>query len=178
MWARSCPTAAVAFSALLAACGLIPARDAQVTDTATTVAAAPELLPEETAAVLHPEVRRACASAAAYWRAEPRIAMRSFDSVLTLPRSASVTDACFVTLRLEDDPLQPWDSDQQRVPFVASGWLSVYEFDADGKDGRSRVYQLDPVRCQVAERWDGGDDEDSTYVPAPWFEQSVACWRR
>lgn len=178
MRARWYPTAAVAFSGLLGACGLVPARDPQAADTAAAVASAPELPPEETPTVRHPEVRRACAAATVYWRAEPRIAIRSFDSVFTLPRSASVTDACFVAVRLEDDPTQPGDSDQQRVPFVASGWLPVIEFDADGKDGRSRVYQLDPVRCLVAERWDGGDDEDSTYVPAPWFEQLVACWRR
>jgi hypothetical protein len=54
----------------------------------------------------------------------------------------------------------------------------VLEFDADGPDGQSRVYQLEPVRCQVNEHWDGGDDADTTSVPAPWFEQDVACWKR
>lgn len=78
-------------------------------------------------------------------------------------------------IRLEDDPVR---SPEFRVPFVASGWLPLYEFDADGKDGRSRVYQLDPVRCYIEERWDGGNDDDTTDVPATWFEQRIACHRR
>jgi hypothetical protein len=178
MWARCYPTAAVAFSALLAGCGLVPARDTPAADTVVAEAAAPELPPVETVTVLHPEVRRACGAAAAYWEAEPLVAIRSFDSVFTLPRSTSMTDACFVSVRLDEDRERSTDEDRPRVPFVASGWLPVYEFDADGKDGRSRVYQLDPVRCLVEERWDGGDDADSTYVPARWFEQLIVCWRR
>jgi hypothetical protein len=86
-----------------------------------------------------------------------------------------MADACWVVIRLEDDPVR---NPELRVPFVAAGWLPLYEFDADGKDGRSRVLQLNPVRCYIEERWDGGSDADTTYVPAPWFEQRVACYRR
>lgn len=149
------------------------------TDTATALtAAAAQAAPaadDPPVELLSAEIRRACTSGAEYWRSYPGATTRRFDSTLTRSRSTAMADACWVVIRLEDDPVR---SPEPRVPFVAAGWLPLYEFDADGKDGRSRVYQLDPVHCLVEERWDDGDDADSTYVPAPWFEQRVACYRR
>jgi hypothetical protein len=110
-----------------------------------------------------------------YWHIHPGAITRQFDSTVALPRGGPVTNACWVAVRLEEDREREPDF---RVPFIAAGWLPIYEFDADGPDGRSRVYQLDPVRCWASERWDGGDEADSTYVPVPWFEQRVACYKR
>ena len=122
------------------------------------------------------EVRQACGKVSAYWARHPTAAVRAFDSVVTLPRSRSTTDACWVTVRIEEDTERSGDG--PRVPFAAAGWVQLWEYQADGPDGSSAVFQLVPVRCLVEERWDGGDDSDSSYVPAPWFEQRVACWRR
>lgn len=143
---------------------------------ATTAAASAGLAEEDPPLeLLSPEIRQACAAAADYWRSQPGATVRRFDSTATRPRSAALTDACWVRVRLDDDRGRDTDF---RVPFAAAGWLPVYEFDADGKDGRSRVWQLNPVWCWVEERWDGGSDTDTSYVPAVWFEQSVACYRR
>lgn len=140
-------------------------------------AAAPAAVETEEPPVdlLSPGIRRACASVTEYWRGYPGAVTRQFDSTLTRPRSTAMADGCWIVIRLEDDPVRPAEF---RVPFVAAGWLPMYEFDADGPDGRSRVYQLDPVHCLVQERWDGGNPGDTTYVQVPWFEQHVACYRR
>lgn len=163
----------------MACAGRDPGAEAAASDTATTaITAAAQSVPEADdppVELLSPEIRRACASAAEYWRPYPGVTARRFDSTLTRPRGIAMADACWVVIRLEDDPVR---SPELRVPFVAAGWLPLYEFDADGKDGRSRVYQLDPVRCYIEERWDGGTDADTTSVPASWFEQRVACYRR
>lgn len=122
------------------------------------------------------EVRQACDRVSAYWAQHPGAVRRAFDSVVTLPRSRSTTDACWVAIRIEEDTER--SEAEPRVPFISSGWARLWEFQADGPDGTSAVFQLVPVRCLVEERWDGGDDSDTTYVPARWFEQRVACWRR
>lgn len=151
-----------------------PASDTATTATPAAAQAAPEA-DDPPVELLSPEIRRGCASAAEYWRPYPGATARRFDSTLTRPRSTALADGCWIVIRLEDDPVRPAEF---RVPFVAAGWLPVYEFDADGPDGRARVYQLDPVHCLVQERWDGGSAADTAYVPAPWFEQRIACYRR
>ncbi|HEX9166477.1 MAG TPA: hypothetical protein VF862_11250 [Gemmatimonadales bacterium] len=167
-------------SGTVAGCaGRGPDVDEIATDTAATATAAGAQAPPEAedppVERLAPEIRRACASVTEYWRGVPGAVTRRFDSTLTRPRSSALADACWVSLRLEEDPVR---APEFRVPYIAAGWLPIYEFDADGPDGRARVYQLDPVRCLVQERWDGGNPGDTTYVPAPWFEQHVACYRR
>jgi len=159
--------------------GREPGAEAAATDTATTAtAAAAQAGPEADdppVERLSPEIRRACAAVVEYWRPYPGVTTRRFDSTMTRPRSSAATDACWVLTRVADDPVR---GPEFRVPFVATGWLPIYEFDADGPDGRSRVYQLHPVHCLVQERWDGTSATDTAYVPAPWFEQHVACYRR
>jgi hypothetical protein len=130
---------------------------------------------DEPVVSLAPDIRRACAAVQWYWSGQPGVVTRVRDSVVTLPGGAGPGDACWVSVRIEEDRRI---GGEFRVPFAASGWLPIYEFDASGPDGQARVYQLDPVRCLVEERWDGGDDADSTYQPQPWFAQSVACYRR
>lgn len=166
---------------LLSACviqgGEQGAVDSTAADSAAAVADVPDSLGEpEYLDPLLREVRVACEKVAAYWTRHPAAAVRGFDSIVTIPRSRNTTDACLVTVRLEDDADR--DAGDPRVPFASSGWARLWEFEADGPGGRSAVFQLVPVRCLVEERWDGGDDADSTYLPTPWFEQRVACWRR
>jgi hypothetical protein len=173
------PLATVLAALVLAAC---PGRAAEgneaATDTANAAVGAPQAAPtpeEAPVELLSPPIRQACAAVAEYWRPYPGVTARRFDSTVTRPRGSAVADACWVLTRVAEDPVR---DPEFRVPFVAAGWLPVYEFDADGPDGRSRVYQLDPVHCLVRERWDGGSATDTAYVPAAWFEQQVACYRR
>lgn len=56
-----------------------------------------------------------------------------------------------------------------------AGWIEL-KYDADGPDGSDRQYQRGHVRCMLDERWDGGDDGDSTYVPNPFYRQLTSCW--
>lgn len=173
------PRTPLALSCLLAACGMFQAGDAGTADTTAAAAAATAAemleLPEEPVELLSPPIRAACALAARYWQAHPGASLSRFDSTVTVPRGPRA-DACWVMVRLDED--RDRDQEEVRAPFRAAGWLPIYEFDADGKDGRSRVFQLDPVRCLVTERWDGGVDGDTTYLPRPWFEQATACFRR
>lgn len=131
-------------------------------------------MPEEPVELLTPEIRRACAGVAQYWQGDPAASVRTLDSVVTRPREARTTDACWVMVRIEDDR----GTEEARVPFAAAGWLALPEFDVDGSSGRSRVWQLDPVRCLVTERWDAAPSADTLVLATPWFEQAVACFRR
>lgn len=130
--------------------------------------------PEEPIELLTPEIRRACASVVSYWRADPGASVRTLDSAVTRPAEGRPADACWVMVRREDDA----GSEDARVPFAAAGWLPLHEFDSDAPDRRSRVWQLDPVRCLVTERWYIASPADTLSVMPPWFEQAVACFRR
>ena len=165
---------------LLASCGMAR-QDAATADSAAAPAGSGTSQPADTVPpppvdLLPREARQACDRVSAYWAQHPGAVLRAFDSVVTLPRSRSTTDACWVAVRVEEDTER--SEGEPRVPFTSSGWARLWEFQADGPDGSSAVFQLVPVRCLVEERWDGGDDSDSSYVPARWFEQRVACWRR
>lgn len=131
-------------------------------------------LPEEPIELLTPEIRRACASVVSYWRADPGASVRTLDSAVTRPADGRTADACWAMVRLEGDG----DSENARVPFAAAGWLPLPEFDRDELGQRARVWQLDPVRCLVTERWHIPSPADTLSVTPPWFEQAVACFRR
>lgn len=142
---------------------------------AAAAAAMPEPAPpEEPIELLTPELRRACAAVATYWRADPGAGIRALDSVVTRPADRRTADACWVIVRLEGDHTDG----EFLVPFAASGWLPVHEHDADGPGMRSRVWQLDPVRCLVVERWRVMAPSDTVAPVMPWFEQATACFRR
>ena len=61
------------------------------------------------------------------------------------------------------DPLRP-------------GWLNVPSEDADGPDGFARTVRRGAVRCSIDVLFDGDDDSDSTFVPAPWEREVTVCW--
>ena len=131
-------------------------------------------MPEEPVELLTPEIRRACASVVNFWGTDPAAAVRTLDSTVTRPLDGRTTDACWVLVRLEEDR----QDDDPRVPFAAAGWLPLPEFNMDASAGQRRVWQLDPVRCLVLERWDVRSPADTTTILTPWFEQAVACFRR
>ena len=126
------------------------------------------------------EVRAVCDSVVERWRAIPRAVVESADTTNVARETDYAADphlsyaACVVTGR-RDEGL---DSTMQHLRFwPASGWTSVWRLDADGPDGNVATYQRGMVRCEVWERWDGGDDGDSTYVPSPFYGEQTTCWR-
>lgn len=48
---------------------------------------------------------------------------------------------------------------------------------ADGADGFVLTFQRERTRCQLRTQWDGGEMDDSTYVPDPYCLEQIACWR-
>jgi hypothetical protein len=48
---------------------------------------------------------------------------------------------------------------------------------ADGPVGAEMHYQRGLTRCRVTQEWDGGDDDDSTYVATPFYRERLVCWR-
>ncbi len=58
--------------------------------------------------------------------------------------------------------------------FTAHGWVYAH-YSADGPDGTVFGYAGSGRLCVVRGSWDGGDDSDSTYVPRPGFEATIAC---
>ena len=59
-------------------------------------------------------------------------------------------------------PVEPLEN-----ALMARGWVMAYGYAADGPDGTTLGLRSRDFMCLVAGRWDGGDDSDTTYVPAP-----------
>ena len=55
----------------------------------------------------------------------------------------------------------------------ADGWIPGME--AGGPDGSYFQIKNDPITCQVSGSWDGGLDDDPTYVPGNDYSISIAC---
>jgi hypothetical protein len=59
----------------------------------------------------------------------------------------------------------------------AAGWTERDKLlMADGPDGSVLAVSRGNVACVVSGSWDGDDDSDSTYVPAPGFEITASCF--
>ena len=48
-----------------------------------------------------------------------------------------------------------------------AGWVEDGQYSADGTDGSTMALVSDEAICFYSASWDGGDDSDSTYLPAP-----------
>ena len=48
-----------------------------------------------------------------------------------------------------------------------AGWVEDGQYGADGPDGSTLALVSEEAICFYSAHWDGGDDSDSTYVPAP-----------
>jgi len=57
----------------------------------------------------------------------------------------------------------------------AAGWSGHNSYIADGPDGGVMGFVSKHYFCVVEGRWDGGDDTDSLYVPAPGCSVTVVC---
>jgi len=55
----------------------------------------------------------------------------------------------------------------------AAGWTAQNAYAADGPDGSAMGFVSKRFFCLLEGHWDGGDDSDSSYVPAPGCEVTV-----
>jgi hypothetical protein len=80
-------------------------------------------------------------------------------------------------IALDDSEAKSVDAPSRRYDdwFRSRGWAYAPWYSADGPDGTAFGYLLQDRFCLVNGRWDGGDDSDSTYVPAPGFRITVFC---
>lgn len=58
---------------------------------------------------------------------------------------------------------------------TSAGWGHQDGYSADGPDGTVMGFRTGKFLAVVEGRWDGGDDSDTTYVPAPGCELTVTC---
>ena len=56
-----------------------------------------------------------------------------------------------------------------------SGWAIDDRYDADGPDGTRFVLLCREAMVEIMASWDGGDDSDSTYTPAPGQSVTLRC---
>ncbi len=165
------------------------------TDTALAVAPAARPVPPAAGAPraatgpanVAPEAKAICGSVATFWSRHDSTDLRQLDSVLTTYASDTAVSACIVLVwqahGMKRDSAAHVDTAAQHLETALAlvrgagpGWVPLYRFGADGPDGSSLAYQRGRVRCLVEQTWDGGDDSDSTYVPADWFKEQTTCW--
>jgi hypothetical protein len=134
---------------------------------------------------LRPEVRQACDGVSAFWRDSAQV--REQDSTVTPFDAPSAVHACLVLVYQEhglrrgpgvapDTVAMRLGPARALVLGTGQGWIWLNHYAADGPDGTSMGYQRGNARCVVEQSWDGGDDSDSTYVPADWFRETTTCW--
>jgi len=58
---------------------------------------------------------------------------------------------------------------------ASAGWVEQSGYSADGPDGTLMGRATRQYLCVIEGSWDGGDDSDTTYVPAPGCEVTVTC---
>jgi len=58
---------------------------------------------------------------------------------------------------------------------TAAGWGPHSGYSADGTDGTVMGFETTKYVCILEGRWDGGDDSDPTYVPAPGCAMTATC---
>lgn len=62
-----------------------------------------------------------------------------------------------------------------RERFARLGWSEDYEYAADGPDGSAFAFRNGSVLCVFWAHWDGGDDNDPSYVPDDRYDMEVDC---
>jgi hypothetical protein len=58
---------------------------------------------------------------------------------------------------------------------AAAGWVEDFQYGADGTDGSTAAFLCRNFFCLIEGHWDGGDDTDDSYVPAPGCEVILTC---
>lgn len=120
--------------------------------------------------------RGVCDSVASLWRATTGTQVTVADSAATVVSSETPVGACHVMMVAPQGlTATAWKAGYWSDS-TARGWHGMWRWDADGPDGFTRTLARVPVRCQVSFEQDGGDDEDSTYVPRPREAELTTCW--
>ena len=131
---------------------------------------------QASAASIEPAVRATCDSIAAKWRAIAGVTVREADSTGTPMSESSPVRGCAVIA----DSRTGVDSVRMATTYwsAAEGrqWLPLTQWMADGPDGGTLTWEARAIRCEVRTEVDGGDDADTTYVPAPWLIERTLCW--
>ena len=162
---------AMALVVIVVACSRSTPRPA-VADTArhevSTARGAPSRVPDD--------ARLVCDSVAQTWRRVAEAKVTSVDTLI-LPRTDDSAKAEVSACRV----LAAMDSvvDSNRVAqtyWRATHWPELIRWQADGPDGESGIRQRGLTRCEVARRWDGGDDSDTTVAISPFQEETTICW--
>lgn len=84
--------------------------------------------------------------------------------------------ACHVTVTSDSGKPTGLFEDLTRRLESRGGWESLATtYSADGPDGSIISFRRNSVMCLVTGSWDGGDDADSSYVPAPGYGVDVTC---
>lgn len=162
---------AMALVVIVVACSRSTPRPA-VADTArhevSTARGAPSRVPDD--------ARLVCDSVAQTWRRVAEAKVTTVDTLI-LPRTDDSAKAEVSACRV----LAAMDSvvDSNRVAqtyWRATHWPELIRWQADGPDGESGIRQRGLTRCEVARRWDGGDDSDTTVAISPFQEETTICW--
>ncbi len=80
-----------------------------------------------------------------------------------------------LTMSMDDPSGKGPDCWTLEAALTARGWIRDIAYDADGPDGTSFALRSREALCVIQGNWDGGDDADSTYVPAPGHGIAVTC---
>ena len=105
-------------------------------------------------------------------------------SEVGVPRDTSMSFGETAPEQLEPGCRVAWSDTAKEAPLRdvltragAAGWKERFGLlSADGPDGSVLAMSRGDVACLVSGQWDGGDDSDSTYVPAKGFEISASCF--
>jgi hypothetical protein len=147
---------------------------------AIPVAAAPRA--PDTGAPVPPAIRDACADLHAVFSAVARAkglappAVGPRDTTMTFGgfQDGVAERACYVRWTDSANDVAPGDL---LGAAAARGWKErAHLLSADGPDGTVLAISRGGAACVFDMRWDGDDDSDSTYVPAPGFTAEASCF--
>lgn len=122
-------------------------------------------------------VTSACDELAQFLRDRLALDLTPVDSLVVDPFTRVEAPGCRLDLEGETSDYAPGESpdDVLRDETSALGWQAAFERGADGPDGTVFGIVKGGVVCNVRGAWDGGDDSDDAYVPAPWYALEVVC---
>ena len=77
----------------------------------------------------------------------------------------------------EDSTTGASTNEQLHSLLARIGWRMRSELiDAGGPDGETLTFSRSDVVCALHSSWDGGNDDDTTYVPAPGVRIMAVCY--
>lgn len=118
----------------------------------------------------------------ALWGREP-IAFEYRDSIQVMegahpmwvlgPRAAPLVNGWTLSLAVHSDG---FEGERMLLRGLrAAGWVEDAQYSADGPDGSIVALVSEEAICRYTANWDGGDESDSTVVPAPGMTIELEC---